>query len=388
MPQSRSAPRILQLVNDLHLGGAQRMVCVQAAALHRAGHAVEVASLELVAGGPVAAEIEAAGVRVHRLRGSGEPALLALARLPGLLRALAPDLVHTHLAAAGVAGRLAARRARVPRVVTTLHNLSDWQERRAHPLRLLDRRTLPLADSVVAVSDVVRAAFVRACPRLAPRAVTIRNGVELAALARTRGLRARAREAFGATPGEFVAVAVARLDRRKGLDVLVEALRLAAARAPGLRLIVAGDGPERAALDALARARGVAPLVRWLGFQADVRPCLAAADVFVAPSRTEGLGVAAIEALAAGVPVLAARAGGLPEVLEGAECGLLLPPDAPADWASALVALAGDPAALARMARAAPARAARFSANLSVHELEGLYDGLLGAAPPAREAAA
>jgi len=388
MPQSHRTLRVLHVVNDLHLGGAQRMVGSQAVALHHAGFDVRVASLELVAGGPLADEIEADGVRVHRLRSPGEPRLLALSRLPSLMRVFGPDLVHTHLAAAGITGRLLARRAGVGRVVSTLHNLSDWQERRAHPLRLLDRRTLPLADAVVAVSDVVRSAFVRACPRLAARAVTIRNGVDLAAFARTRTLRGLARPAFGLEAEDLVVAVVARLDRRKGLDVLVEALRLAVARGAPLRLLVAGDGPERASLDSLARARGVASRIHWLGHQSDVRPCLAAADVLASPSRTEGLGVAVIEALAAGVPVLAARVGGLPEVLEGASCGLLLPPDDPAGWAAALVALAADRGTLARMAAAAPAHAARFSIEASSHALERLYDGLLGTAPAARVEAA
>ena len=388
MAQRRSTPRVLILVNDLALGGAQRVVQAQAAALDRARFIAHVASLELLPGGPLARELERAGVPVHRLRRRGEPRLMALPRLLSLLRFLRPELVHTHLAAAGVVGRVAARRAAVPRVASTLHNLSDWEQKRAHPLRLMDRRTLPLADGIVAVSDAVRGAFARACPRLAARAVTVRNGVDVAAFACGEGDRRAARATLGFGAGELVVAAVARLESRKGLDILVEAAAIAVAAGVPLRLLVVGEGPERGRLQRLAHARGLTGRVHWAGGQDDVRPHLAAADLFAAPSRTEGLGVSVIEALAAGVPALASRVGGLPELLEGAPCGRLLPAGEPVAWAVTIAELAADRAALRRMAAAAPAHAARFSLEASALALQAVYDRLLGAASPALAEAA
>jgi glycosyltransferase involved in cell wall biosynthesis len=364
--------RILYVINDLALGGAQRVLLAQASGLDRARFAPEVASLELMPGGEIAAELEASGIPIHRLRGERETPLAAL-RLFGLVRRVAPDLVHTHLAAAGVVGRLAARWAGTKRVASTLHNLSDWEERRGHPLRRLERGTLGIADHVVAVSDAVRRAFCDACPRLADRAITVRNGITVGRFAHTPAETARAREGLGYSPRHFVVGAVARLDPRKGLDTLIEAVALAAADHPSVRLLIVGDGPERARLERQARERGVAPLVQWVGFRAEVRPFFAAMDLFAAPSRSEGLGVSIIEALASGVPALGANVGGIPEVLGGSRAGLLLPVgDAPA-WGRTIAQLVEDRATLAMMAAAASGEARAFSSAAAVEALEDLY---------------
>lgn len=373
--------RVLYVINDLELGGAQRVLVQQACALDRDAWRPEVASLERLAGGPLATELEQRGVPVHRLRAAHEPSWTAFARLEACVRSTAPAIVHTHLALAGVAGRVAARRAGVPYVVSTLHNLSDWQERRHHPLRVLDRATLPLADQIVAVSDAVRNAMTAACPALAARAITVRNGVDVARFATTPEENRSARQALGFAPGDVVVGAVARLDPRKGLDTLIEAVAQAARLVPAIRLLVVGEGRERERLERQALDRGIASRVRWAGHRGDVRPYLAAMDVFAAPSRSEGLGVAIIEAMAAGVPVLGSDVGGIPEVLAGAEAGLLLPADHAPGWADALAALARDPSTRARMGAAASRHARRFSTHASDAALAALYTGLAGVLP-------
>jgi len=389
-PGPRRPSRILYVVNDVALGGAQRVLLNQAAFLGRTRFTVEVASFEFDPSGGLMPSFEGAGIPVHRLRRPDEWPLAGWLRLFPLIRRLRPDVVHTHLAAAGVLGRIAARRSSVPWIVTTLHNLSDWEERRAGALRWLDRRTLPLADTVVTVSDAVRRAFTRVCPRLAPRAVTVRNGVPLAELSGARGERAAMRAALGYEPGHFVVGTVARLERRKGIDTLVEALARAAPHVPELRLLLVGDGPERARLEALALAGGVGDRMRLVRRQSRVQGYLAAMDLFAAPSRTEGLGMAMIEALAVGLPVLGSRVGGIPEVVLDGVCGRLLPPGQPGPWADALVHCASHREELDSLAQAAPARAQAFSLEASGLELERVYDRLLGAeeaAAPAEAAA-
>jgi glycosyltransferase involved in cell wall biosynthesis len=369
--------RVLYLINDLGLGGAQRVLLSQSAGLDRSRWAPAVASLEIAPGGALIGAFERAGIAVHRLRRAHEPAAIAAVRLPRLIRRIAPDVVHTHLAAAGVAGRVAARHAGVPRIVSTQHNLSDWQERRGHPLRRLERGTLPLADGVIAVSDAVRAALVAACPRLAGRTRTIHNGVAVERFAECRREGARRREARVRASDDFVVGAVARLERRKGVDTLIAAAGQAVGSCPGLRLLIVGDGIERRALESLARASGLGDRVRWAGHQEDVRPFLAAMDVLAMPSRSEGLGLAVIEALAAGVPVVASEVGGIPELLRGTEAGMLIPADDVAAWARMIVTLGADAARRARMAAAGPAHALRFSDHAAATALEALYDELL-----------
>ena len=370
--------RVLYVINDLGTGGAQRVVLDQASGLDREQFAPSVASLEIATDRSLESSFREAGIPVHPLRRPDEFPLAAWPRLGALIRRLRPDIVHTHLAAAGVIGRLEAHRSRVPCIISTLHNLSDWEELRTHPVRWLDRRTLSHAHVIVTVSDAVRSAFERLCPKLADRAITVYNGVAIESLAGTRNDRDSARNSLGYDPHDFVVGAIARFDRRKGLDTLIEAVAQAAPAAPDLRVLLIGDGPERPRLLLLAKSRGIRDRVRMIHHPTAMRPYLAAMDVYAAPSRTEGLGVAIIEAMAAGIPVLAARVGGIPEVVEHGACGLLLPPDRPSVWREALVHLAGHREELAPWAQAAPARARRFSLDASVQELDRVYRELTG----------
>jgi glycosyltransferase involved in cell wall biosynthesis len=374
--------RILYVINDLAVGGAQRVVLHQAGFLDRSLFTPIVASFEFDPSAELAPSFAALDVPVHRLRAASESPLRGFFRLERLLAVLEPDLVHTHLAAAGVLARLAARWRRVPRVVTTLHNLSDWEEKRQSPLRWLDRRTLPLADVVVTVSEAIRRAVARVQPGLAERTVTVHNGVPLEVLT-ARADRGAARTALGYLPEQFVVGAVARLDPRKGLDTLVEAMAIASRERPELRVLIVGDGPERGRLEELARTLGIESRLRIVRNHVEVRSMLAAMDLFAAPSRTEGLGMAIIEALAAGVPVLGSAVGGIPEVVEDGVCGRLLPPQQTRSWAEALVHLAGRPLELGRWSSAAPAVARRFSLAESGAELERLYRRLLALDRPA-----
>jgi glycosyltransferase involved in cell wall biosynthesis len=379
--------RVLYVINDVALGGAQRVLLSQAAHLDRRRFTPEVASFELDPSGHLLDEFASARIPVHRLRGPRETPLAGWMRLHALLGRLRPAIVHTHLAAAGVMGRTAARRTGVPRVVTTLHNLSDWQEKRLGPLRWLDRHTLPLADRVVAVSDAVLHAFERALPRLSARGVTVHNGVPLEPLADRDAMRARVRAALGFAAEDFVVGSVARLDRRKGLDVLVRSVSRVAAERPEVRLLLVGDGPEREHLESLIRAHDLSGRARMTLHQADVRGHLAAMDLFAAPSRTEGLGMAIIEALASGLPVLASREGGIPEVVEDGRCGRLLAPESVGEWAAAIAHCASDRDVLAPWREGAPRVAARFTLARSAESLERVYDGLLEDAPAMAAAA-
>jgi glycosyltransferase involved in cell wall biosynthesis len=382
----RPPARLLYVINDLGLGGAQRVVLHQAGALDRERFDVEVATFEFATSGAMIPAFEAAGLRVHRLRAPHEPAWRGLPRLDGVLAERRPDLVHTHLAAAGVLARLAARRRRVPRVVTTLHNVSDWEEKRGSALRWIDRRTLALADRVVTVSDAIRRAVVRVSPALETRTVTVRNGVPLEELLGAGREREASRAALGYRPEHFVIGTVARLDPRKGVDTLLEAFALAASGRPELRALVIGDGPERARLLQLARTLGIDARVQWIHDRADVRVMLAAMDVFAAPSRTEGLGLAVIEALAVGLPVIGSAVGGIPEVLEDGVCGRLLPAEQPRVWGEALAHAATRPPELARWAATGPGRARHFSLEASTRALERVYEELLGVPEPTEAA--
>jgi glycosyltransferase involved in cell wall biosynthesis len=206
--------------------------------------------------------------------------------------------------------------------------------------------------------------------------------VPVEALARAAPDRAEARARLGLPPEAFVIVGVGRFVRVKGFDLLVAALPRVAAAVPRALLVLVGDGPERPTLGARAAALGVADRVRWLGpidgEPATLAGLLAAADVCAAPSRNEGMGRSLVEAMALGVPVVAAAVGGVPAVL-GDDAGRLVPPEDVEALAAALVELAEDRALRAKYAESARRRAQRFSTAVAEAEMLRLYADLVRA---------
>ena len=304
--------RVAVVLNDLGADGAPRAAIEQAACLDPAEWQVEIASLELSGNARTAWRLPP-HVPVRR------PGLAGFTRW---LKEFAPDLVHAHLAQATLACRVAAPFTGEPALVATCHQPSDWGEHRFQPLRLLARAALHHCSVVLAVSEAVRAAIATHDAGLAARTRVLRHGTDLSGFTAVRGMRAAAREVLGYRPGTFVLGVVARLDARKGLDLLLEAASRALHRVPGLELLIVGDGAERSRLVALAAEQGLLARVRFVGEHADVRPYLAAFDLFAAPSRSEGAGVTLMESLAAGVPVAGSPIGGIPEVLGRRRGGL------------------------------------------------------------------
>lgn len=259
--------------------------------------------------------------------------LRTASRLAALSRGA--DVVHAHGLRAGWVAALAHCRRPFPLVVTA-HNLADGAGRLSRlGLRLIGRR----AAKIVAVSEAVADSLAaQGVPR--SKIGVIPNGVDVDSFAE-RLSRDETREALGVPPDAFVVGCIARLSPEKGVDVLLGV----AAHSPGIVFLVAGDGPQRAALEAR-----LPPNVRMLGRVADTRPLLGAVDVLAVPSRQEGQGIVALEAMAAGVPVVASRVGGLAGMLTDGATALLVVPDNPAALAGALARLQDDAALRQRLA--------------------------------------
>jgi glycosyltransferase involved in cell wall biosynthesis len=340
--------RVVHLINNLPVGGAERFLVDLAAAQARSGWEPIVVALAEPA--PLAAALAQRGIAVRRLgrRRLNDPR--ALVDCWRALRALRPAVVHTHLFYADVFGRIAARLARVPVVVTTLHSTERETLRRR---RLWGMRvTARLADRVVAVSAPVRDA---AAARLGlpPSAIAvIPNGIDLGAIAAAAPLP---RPALGLPPDAIVVGCVGRLVESKGFDAVLAAV--ARVGAPALHVVVAGDGPQRVHLEALADRLGLASRVRFLGVRDDVPGLLRSLDIFALPSRFEGHSIALLEALAAGCACIV---GDVPELTQVAgAAALAVRPGDPIAVAAALEALL-DPARRRALAAAAAAAAAPF----------------------------
>lgn len=320
-----------------------------------------------------AAEAARRGIETALVPMRGDADLAAVWRIAAALRAAEADLAHLHTYRASWLGGWAARLARRPAVVTRRMDrpiAPGWRTRQIY--RRGSRRTAAIAPAIAAqlIAGGVEP----------ERVVVIASAVDLARVTPGRA-RAAVRAELGTAESDLVLLALASLVRRKGIDLLLDALSALGARGLRPRVWIAGDGPERVALAAQAARLGLDPQVRWLGVRDDVADLLAAADVFVLPSRAEGLGVAALEAMAAGCAVVASEVGGLGDAVRKAGGGLLVPPGDAVALADGLFTLLNDPALRARLAAAGPAGVqASFSADGMVAAYEALYADVLAEA--------
>lgn len=287
-------------------------------------------------------------------------AVRQLARFVRLCRRLDARLVHTCDLYANVFGLTGAGLARVPSRIGSRREVLTGDKSRAELAcqRVVYRAAdVVVANSRAASDQLMREGVAAEKTRLIP------NGVDVAAFTRAR------------TPGPIRRIVmVANLRPEKGHDVLIEAAPHIRARHPDVRFTLAGDGPRREALECLARARGVASGIEFLGQADDVPALLAESDLFVLPSRSEAMPNAVIEAMAAGLPVVASRVGGIPELVADGRTGVLVPAGDPAALARAIVELMDRPAHAGSLGRAARAHIERgYSLDRMVDAFERLY---------------
>jgi glycosyltransferase involved in cell wall biosynthesis len=289
------------------------------------------------------------------------------------LRAFRPDLLHTHLVHADLHGQAAAAAAGVARV-SSVHGTPAFYRR--EPYRTAARATARLSRVTIAISAHVQHFLedVLLIPR--ERIDVVPYGVDAARWGLPADERARARAAFGLRDGDVAVGIAARLIPGKGHAFLLEAHVAAVRRSDRLRLLIAGDGPLRAPLERDA-ARAGNDTVRVLGYRSDMRAFMSACDVLAFPTEPalgEGFGLAALEAMASGRPVVATRVASLPEVVAAGETGLLVAPGAVSELADALVALADDAELRAEMGDRALLRARSvFSVDAMVERTLAVY---------------
>ncbi len=301
---------------------------------------------------------------------------LAIPALRSWLVREAVDVLHLHTFYAGAVGLLAGRLAGVGSVVLTRHH-SDHLLRLDRPVHhWVDRRVTRGVDHVIAVSEATRRILVEEERADPARVTVVYNGREPAELPAGWD-RERTRAALG-LDGRFVLVTVARLHEEKGHRHLLDALPAILAVVPETVLLLVGAGAEEEALRAQARALGLEGAVRFLGHRDDVPQVMAASDLMVLPSLAESFGFVLVEAMALGLPVVAARTGGIPEVVGEGEgrAGLVVPAADSKALAGAVLDLRRDEGLRRRLASAGPARARRFGAARMVREYEAVYDAV------------
>jgi glycosyltransferase involved in cell wall biosynthesis len=291
--------KVLHVITGLEAGGAEIQLAML---LRHTRHQADVVTLYNP--GSVAEQIRADGTRVRDIGMTRNTQLGALLRLRSMIADGRYDVVHTHLYRAQIYARPAARIARVPVVVTTEHSIGETHiERRKMTtgVRGLYLGSELFSDATIAVSDVVRDRLIR-WGVSAKKITVIPNGLETAALAFDPAARERARAQFGIGPETYVIGALGRIDENKRVELTVEAA------APMLgercKILVIGRGDHRPEVEATAARLGVAEHVIFGGFQPDTAAMMAAFDLYAASSVQETFGLAILEAMASGLPVV------------------------------------------------------------------------------------
>jgi glycosyltransferase involved in cell wall biosynthesis len=384
--------KILRIIARLNVGGPARHVALLNAGLQARGHDTRLVYGALDTGessleGP-ARESGIPLVRVADLGRSVRPGsdIRAFATLLRLMFRERPDVVHTHTAKAGTLGRLAAfvynrtrRRSRRALVVHTFHGHvfeGYFRERTSRLVCSTERMLARITDLVVTISprqkhDIVE----RFAVASAAKTVVVPLGLDLEPLFAVSTDARNLRRPIGASADDVVVGYVGRMVPVKDLSTLVRAFAVARASVPKLRLVLAGDGPERTTVEHLAKDLDVLDRLHFLGWVEDLPALYATLDIFALSSLNEGTPVAAIEAMSAARAVASTQVGGVADVIEAGVSGLLVPAQDVNALASALVRLATDPALRLRMGQAGRELArVRYSHTRLVNDIDELYE--------------
>lgn len=352
------AVRILHVVQELGPGGAEQILVTLAEAARTAGHEIAVAA----APGLLSARLD--GVQfplpmLHRRRWRVPGAAWTLRRT---IHRWLPDVVQAYNPGMGMVTALATRRGVSPPAFVTVHGVPEEDYPRA--ARLLRWSGLP----VVACGPGVTSGLQQAgCPVFR----TIVNGVSPAPPPADRGALVAE---WGLDPVRSLLVCVGRLAPAKNQRLAIQAMT----SIPDAALVLIGDGPDRGRLAAEASRMGLAQRVVFAGYREDARALIGAADVVVIPSRSEGLPNAALEAVAAGRPLVATAVRGLRDLLTDDVDAILVPPDDPPALATALRRVLTEPGLGARLGQGGRRLAARYPVEAMVRGYLELYERLRG----------
>jgi glycosyltransferase involved in cell wall biosynthesis len=338
---------IVHLETGRHLYGGARQVLALLKGLRTKGITE---TLVCPPAGEVALEAARAGFNVREVPTKGDLDIAFIGRLTDVLRELKPDLLHVHSRrGAEFAGGAAARRLGLPALLT--RRVDHPETRMVAALKFRNYRR------IVAISAAVRDALLASGVR--PERIQVIHSAVDAAKVEPAWSRERTALEFGGAATAPLVACVAQFIPRKGHLALLQAWRSVAAAMPGARLVLFGQGPEEAAVRRAVRAAALSTAVDFAGYRRDLPAFLGRFDLVVHAATREGLGLALLEAQSAGVPVVAFRAGGVPEIVVDGETGVLLPPGDTAGLADAMLRLLRSGAERQRLGQAAWERVAR-----------------------------
>ena len=394
-PHDQPAVRVLRIITRLNVGGPAIQAGRLTTLLEQRGYYTRLVHGRLGPQEGDMSDLVAGHPEVRYMASLRRPIapfadLRTLINLFRELRSFRPHIVHTHMAKAGLLGRIATAahnltRGSAPRarVVHTYHGHvleGYFRPLVSRTFIALERLLAHASDRLVAISPRIRDELQRTYRiGLDPQYRTVPLGFDLAAFAAIKGdERGDARLKLGLPPQAAVVTTVGRLTAIKQTHLFLQVIAQLAAGRSDVLAVIAGDGELREDLTALAASLGIADRVRWLGWQRDLVPVYTATDVFLLTSRNEGTPVAIIEAMASAVPVVSTDVGGVGDVIESPDAGLVVPPDDVAGLVAAIDRLLSDDNLRARIAVHSRARVLeRYGIDRLLGDIDDVYRELL-----------
>jgi len=312
-------PRVARVISYLPVGGVEKRLL---AVLKKLKGDFDVEVICIHSRGKLAPLFEEAGIPITVIPFKSRLHPVSLYRLASYLKKRRVDIVHTHMYRPNVSGVLAARLAGVPVVISNVHNVDHWDNRRQ---RWMDSLLHPFRDAIIAVSHAVKLDIVEKSRAPLERVVVLHNGVDLGEFQIADGALEEIREGLGISREAFVISIVARVVPRKGHKYLFRAAGELEEVLKIVKVLVVGDGFYRPELEMKAREMGLEG-VSFLGERGDVPFLFKISHVSVLPSRKEGFPNVILESMAAGTPVVATDVGGAREVVEPGHTGFLIKP--------------------------------------------------------------
>lgn len=336
---------ILFLATHMNTGGISQYILTLGRALKQRGHSVFVVS----SGGNLEPSLEDAGI-VHRTMNIKTKSELspkiyfAAAELRRFIKEHSIDIVHAHTRITQVMGSVISRATGTP-YISTCHGFFKPR---------FSRRLFPCwGEAVIAISDAVRLHLIQDFHVPESNVFLVPNGIDTGEFASVSEEEKRSRRAGLGFSDEPLIGIIARLSDVKGHDTLIRAFNDVVQAVPKARLLIVGEGKEEAVLKKMAKDFNLTEQIKFYPVVNKTAEILSLLDIFVMPSLQEGLGLAVMEAQAAGLPVVASRVGGIPSLIEDGKTGILVPAGSPDDLAKAIKAMLNDPARAREMGQQA-----------------------------------
>ncbi len=365
---------ILHLIDGLNIGGAEMLLCDLSDGLQNYGFKV---SVGYSTPGPLVKVISDKKIPVYQLPRNGRVDPFLFWRMVKLIRSIKPQIVHTHLFKSDFHGRLAARIAGVPVVISTLHNADNWAKQ--WPLGAIYGFTARFADKLIAVSEEVRKYHIEETGLPENQVIVIENGIRVKKFANSTLQNDRIRNEFQIKKETILFGMIARLKKQKDHVTFLTSAAIVVQKLPDAKFLVVGDGPLAAELHELAFKLNISHAVIFTGLRTDIAEILSALDVLVFSSEWEGLPVTLLEGMASGKAVAGTKIPGIAGTAIDQETALLVPVKDPQALADVCISLGMDPILRKKLGDAGYKRAlSKYDLDTMIEKIISLYTTELG----------